>query len=85
MLKMFVFIDIWFVKQDIQNGLKTKTCSFYEELENEQKKGKIKILTYRSRDLNRRFSVIFPSMIWIFMEGEDDEIKSKQASKGIGL
>ena len=28
-----------------------------------------------------RFSVIFPPMIWIFMEVEDDEIKSKHASK----
>ena len=32
-------------------------------------------------DLNPRFSVIFPPMILIFMEGEGDEIKSKQASK----
>ena len=35
----------------------------------------------RSGDLNHRFSVIFPPRIWIFMEGEGDEIKSKQASK----
>ena len=28
-----------------------------------------------------KFSVIFPPMIWIFMEGEGDEINSKQASK----
>ena len=53
---------------------------FYEEIENEQKKDK-KNLTYRSRDSNPRFSVIFLAMIWIFMVGEGDEIKSKQASK----
>ena len=35
----------------------------------------------QSGDLNPRFSVIFPHMIWIFMESEGDEIKSKQASK----
>ena len=40
MLKMFVFIDIWFVKQDIQKWLNTKMCIFYREFENEQKKGK---------------------------------------------
>ena len=34
-----------------------------------------------SRDLNPRFSVIFPPMIWIFMESEKPEIKSKPASK----
>ena len=28
MLKIFAFIDIWFVKQDIQKWLKTKICSF---------------------------------------------------------
>ena len=53
---------------------------FYEEIENEQKKDK-KNLTYRSRDSNPRFSVIFLAMIWIFMVGEGDEIKSKQTSK----
>ena len=39
------------------------------------------VLTFRSRDLNPRFSAIFPPMIWIFMESEESEIKSKQASK----
>ena len=33
MSKIFVFIDIWFVKQDIQKGLKTKICIFYGEFE----------------------------------------------------
>ena len=41
MLKIFIFIDIWFVKKDIQIWLKTKTCSFYGEFENEKKKGQI--------------------------------------------
>ena len=40
-----------------------------------------KFLTYWSGDSNPRFSVIFSPMIWIFMEGEGVEIKSKQASK----
>ena len=38
-------------------------------------------LTFQSGDSNPRFSVIFPPMIWIFTEGEGDEIKSKQAAK----
>ena len=40
-----------------------------------------KILTFQSGNLNPIFSVIFPPIIWIFMEGEEPEIKSKQASK----
>ena len=51
-----------------------------EEFENERKDNKF-FLTFRSGDLNPRFSVIFPPMIWIFMESEEPEIKLKQASK----
>ena len=40
-----------------------------------------KILTFRSEDLNPRFSVLFLTMIWILMWSEEPEIKSKQASK----
>ena len=40
-----------------------------------------KKLTFQSEDLNPRFSVTFLPMIWIFMESEEPEIKSKQASK----
>ena len=39
-------------------------------------KGQKRILTFRRRYWNTRFSVI-----WIFIEGEGNEIKSKQASK----
>ena len=49
-----------------------------EKFENEKKR---KRLTFRCVDLSLRFSVIFLPMIWISMEGEGDEIKSKQASK----
>ena len=41
------------------------------------KKRTEKILTFRSRDLCLRFSVTFPSMI--FIQGEGEKIKSKQA------
>ena len=54
--------------------------SFMEDLKMKRKKDK-KILTCRSENLNPRFSVIFPPMIWIFMWSEEPEIKSKQASK----
>ena len=80
MLKIFVYINIWFLKQNIQKWLKPKICIFYGEFENVKKKGQ-KILTFPSGDLNPRFSVTFPQMIWIFMESEEPEIKSKQASK----
>ena len=43
MLKIFVFIDIWFVKQDIQKWLKKQRYAvFYGEFENEKKKGQKK-------------------------------------------
>ena len=53
-----------------------------EEFKNEKKKEQI-FLTFRSGDLNPRFSVIFRPMIWIFMKSEEDEIKSKQASRKV--
>ena len=49
-----------------------------------RKKGQ-KFSTFRSGDLNPRFSVIFPPMIWIFMESEEVEIKSYKLLKEIGL
>ena len=60
--------------------IKQRYAFFYGEFENEKKKGQ-KILTFWSGDLNPRFSVIFPPMIWIFMESDREEIKLKQASK----
>ena len=46
-----------------------------------KRKEKKKKVTFRTGDLNPRFSVISPPMIWIFMESEEPKIKSKQASK----
>jgi hypothetical protein len=61
--------------------VKNKDMHFLmENLKMKRKKDK-NILTFRSRDLNSRFSVIFPPMICIFMESEELEIKSKPASK----
>jgi len=51
-----------------------------EEFENKKKKEQ-RILTFRSSDLNPRFSVIFLPMILIFMGSEEPKIKSLQASK----
>ena len=57
-------------------------CSLYWEFGKEQKKGKKKtFLTFRSGELNSRFSVIFLPKIWIFVESEGDKIKSKQPPK----
>ena len=56
---------------------KNKDMQFFmENLKMNRKRTKI-FLTFRSGDSNSRFSVIFPPMILIFMEGEGDEIKSK--------
>ena len=61
--------------------VKNKGIQFFmENLKIKRKKDK-KFLTFRSGDLNPRFSMIFQPMIWIFMESEEGEIKSKQASK----
>ena len=51
---------------------------FIENLKMNRKRTK-NILTFRSGDLNPRFSVIFPPMIWIFKWGARDQIK--KASK----
>ena len=60
--------------------VKNKDMQFFmENLKMKRKKGQ-KILTFRSGDLNPIFSVIFPPTIWIFMDGEDDEIKSRGGS-----
>ena len=56
--------------------LQCNLCSFYGEFKNEQKKDNF-FLTFRSKDSNPRFLVIIPTVIWIFMEGEGNEIKSK--------
>ena len=53
--------------------VKNKDMQFFMENLKMKRKKDNKILTFRSGDLNPRFSVIFPS--------EGDEIKSKQASK----
>ena len=61
--------------------VKNKAMQFFmESLKMNRKKNK-NFLTFQSGDLNPRFSVIFPPMIWIFMESEEAKIKSKQASK----
>ena len=68
-------------KKDIQKWLKTKMCSLYWEFGKEQKKGKKTFLTFRSGELNSRFSVIFLPKIWIFTRGVVDKIKWIQPSK----
>ena len=60
--------------------VKNKDTQFFmENLKIKRKKDK-KILTFHGGDLNPGFSVIFPPMIWIFMESEEDEITSRQES-----
>ena len=61
---------------------KQRYAVFYGEFENEKKKRQKK-MNFRSGDSNQRFSEIFQPMIWIVMESEEDEIKSKQASRKV--
>ena len=83
MSKIFVFIDIWFVKQDIQKWLKTKICNFLWRIRKWKEIWQF-FFIFKSGDLNPWFSVIFPPMILIFTWSEEPEIKSKQASKRDG-
>ena len=53
----------------------------YGGFENEKKKGKKKFDLPERRFEPRIFEQFFPPLIWIFREGEGDEIKSRQPSK----
>ena len=64
--------------------IKQRYAFFYGEFENEKKKGQ-KILTFWSGDLNPRFSVIFPPMIWNFMEMRSPRSNQNKLLKYIGL
>ena len=71
MLKNFVFIDIWFVKQDIQKWFK-RYAVFYGEFENEKKKGQT-FFDLLGFDLLLKFALT----IWII---EGHEIQFRQES-----
>ena len=73
-LFFFLFIFKFFTQKWISFIL-TILQFFMENLKMNRKRTKT-FLTFWSGDSNPRFSVIFPPMIWIFMEGEGDEIKS---------
>ena len=61
--------------------VKNKDMQFFmENLKMNKKKDK-NFLTLQRGDSNPRFSVIFQPAIWIFMEGEGDEINSRWGSK----
>ena len=80
MLKMLVFIDNWLLKQDkYSKTIKNKDMQFFMENLKMSRKRTKKNFEHPNfgGDSNSRFSVIFPPLIWI--EGEGDEIKSKEA------
>ena len=79
-MSIFEFNHFLISKQDTQKWFKTKICSFLWRIWKWKEKKDKKILTFGSGDLNSRFSVNFLPTIWIFMEGEGDEIKSRQGS-----
>ena len=74
-----VLFDFLLIKQDIKKWWKSKISSFVRrtwKLKKEQNK-----LDLPEREFEPQMLVNFPSMIWIFMESEGDQIKTKQASK----
>ena len=73
---------IWFLnnKTRYQNMIKIKDTQFCVKNWKWKEKKDNKFLTFQSGDSNPRFSVTFPPMIWIFVEGEGYEIKSRLGS-----
>ena len=67
MLITFVFIDIWFVKQDIQKWLKTKICSFLWRIWKWKEKG-AKKFDLPWRGFEPRIFNKFPPKIWNLRE-----------------
>ena len=65
MLKTFVFIDTWFVKQDIDRWFINTIQYYMEQSENEKKNGK-KIWPSGAGIWTPEFWVQFPPTIWIF-------------------
>ena len=65
--------------------VKNKDMQFFMDNFKMKRKKDKKILTFRSGDLNSRFPVIFPPMIWIFMESEEDEIKPKHVGTELNI
>ena len=80
MLKIFVFIDIWFVKQNIKNDSRQRYAVLNGEFENE-KKGQKNLWSSGEGIIRTPDFLIFPPMIWIYMEAKGAGIKSKQSSK----
>ena len=58
---------MFYLKTTYQKMVKTKDTQFCVK---NMKMKKEKKLTFRRRDLNPRFSVIFLPIFWVFMEGE---------------
>ena len=75
-----MFIWLLNYKTRYQKMIKIKDTQFCVKNFKMKRKKDTFFLTFWSRDLNPRLSVIFPNMIWIFIEGEGDEIKSRQGS-----
>ena len=74
------YVHIVICKTRFQKWLKSKICSLIWKFWKWAEKGQ-KNFDPLERGLEPQIFNHFPPMIWIFMEGEGDEIKSKQASK----
>ena len=71
MLKPFVFIDIWFKKQNTyRKWLKTNICSFVWRVWKWKEKGQ-KYFWPSGAGIRTPDFLIFPPMIWIFIWFED--------------
>ena len=80
MLKIFVFIYIWFVKQDIQKWLKTKICSFLWRIWKWKEK-RTKNFDLPEQGLEPQIFSNFSAHDLNFHGNKEPKIKSKQASK----
>ena len=81
---MFKIFFLLICKTRYSKMVKNKDMQFFMENLKMKRKKEQKKLIFWSGNLNPRFSVIFLPMIWIFLESEELEIKSKQASKRDG-
>ena len=80
MLNIFVFIDIWFVKQDIQKWLKKRYAVFYGKFENEKKKKKK--IDLPEREFKPQIFSNFPRT---WFEGEGARSNQNKFLKKLGL
>ena len=80
-VKILIFINIWFVKQDIQKWLKTKICNFLWRIWKWKEKRRNFFWPSGAGIWTPDFQEFSRPWLEFFMWSEEPEIKYKQASK----